>query len=43
MLIILDVKINNMIKEIKCKWNWLLNMLIFKVEECPYNKCTCKK
>lgn len=43
MLIILDVKINNMIKAIKCKWNWLLNMLMFDTENCPYQTCTCKK
>lgn len=32
-----------MIKAIKCKWNWLLNMLMFKTEDCPYKTCTCKK
>ena len=43
MLRTLDVKQNKMIKEIKCKWNSLLNMLMFKTEDCPYKTCTCKK
>ena len=34
---------NKMIKAIKCKWNWLLNMLMFDTDKCPYKTCTCKK
>lgn len=42
MLITLDVKQNKMIKVLKCKWNWLLSVLMFSKEECPYKTCTCK-
>ena len=42
MLITLDVKQNNMIKAIKCKWNWFLNMLMFSTDNCPYKTCSCK-
>ena len=43
MLTTLDVKQNKMIKAIKCKWNWLLGMLLFSADACPYRTCTCKK
>lgn len=42
MLITLGVKQNKMIKALKCKWNWLLSVLMFSTEECPYKTCTCK-